>query len=39
MPLHQFPSITAFRTRVTGVTRSPLAAGVLWNVWDWKPAY
>ncbi|MCY7326238.1 MAG: ABC transporter family substrate-binding protein, partial [Microbacteriaceae bacterium] len=37
MPLYQFPSITAFRTGVTGVTPSPLAAGVLWNVWDWKP--
>ena len=38
MPLYQFPSITAFRTGVTGVTPSPLAAGVLWNVWDWTPA-
>jgi peptide/nickel transport system substrate-binding protein len=38
MPLYQFPSITAFRTGVTGVSPSPLAAGVLWNVWEWKPA-
>jgi len=38
MPLYQFPSITAFRTGITGVTRSPLAAGVLWNVWEWMPA-
>lgn len=38
VPLYQFPSITAFRSDVEGVAPSPLAPGVLWNVWDWKPA-
>jgi peptide/nickel transport system substrate-binding protein len=37
VPLYQFPAITAFRRTVSGVSPSPLAPGVLWNVWDWKP--
>ncbi|MEO6944320.1 MAG: ABC transporter family substrate-binding protein [Lacisediminihabitans sp.] len=37
VPLYQFPAITAFRRSVSGVSSSPLAPGVLWNVWEWKP--
>jgi peptide/nickel transport system substrate-binding protein len=37
VPLYQFPAITAFRRSVSGVSSSPLAPGVLWNVWAWKP--
>lgn len=37
VPLYQFPAITAYRRTVSGVSSSPLAPGVLWNVWAWKP--
>lgn len=37
VPLYQFPSMTAFRRTVSGVSPSPLAPGLLWNVWEWKP--
>jgi peptide/nickel transport system substrate-binding protein len=37
VPLYQFPSLTAFSTRVANVTSSPLAPNVLWNIWAWKP--
>ncbi|MCU1403082.1 MAG: uncharacterized protein JWM70_1406 [Microbacteriaceae bacterium] len=39
VPLYQFPSLTAFSTRVTNVTSSPLAPNVLWNIWAWKPVH
>lgn len=38
LPLYQFPTITAVRTGITGVSSAPLSAGVLWNVWEWMPA-
>ena len=38
MPLYAYPTLTAVNTRVTGVTRSPLAGSVFWNAWAWKPA-
>lgn len=37
VPLYQFPAITAFSKRVSGISPSPLAPGVLWNLWAWKP--
>lgn len=38
LPLYSFPTITAVRDTVEGVERSPLARGVFWNAWDWRPA-
>ena len=38
VPLYAHPAITAVSERVDGVTRSPLARGVLWNAWAWTPA-
>ncbi|MEO7122396.1 MAG: ABC transporter family substrate-binding protein [Lacisediminihabitans sp.] len=37
VPLYQFPTITAFRRTVSGVSSSPLGPGILWNLWAWKP--
>jgi peptide/nickel transport system substrate-binding protein len=36
-PLYAYPTLTAVGDGVEGVTRSPLARGVFWNAWDWKP--
>lgn len=37
IPLLQAPALIAVdRTRVTGVSRSPFTAGLLWNVWAWE---
>ncbi len=36
-PLYAYPTLTAVRDTVTGVTRSPLARGVFWNAWEWAP--
>jgi peptide/nickel transport system substrate-binding protein len=38
LPLYQLPALTAFRTTVAGVSRSPFSPGVFWNIWDWRPA-
>lgn len=38
VPLYQFPTITAASERVTAVSRSPFAATVLWNPWEWRPS-
>lgn len=35
--IFQFPEITAFSDRITGVDSSPLAPTIFWNVWDWTP--
>lgn len=37
-PLYAYPTVTAVRDTVTGVTRSPLARTVFWNAWEWTPA-
>ena len=37
VPLFQQPSLTAFRTTVVGIRRSPFAPGVFWNIWEWRP--
>lgn len=37
VPLYQFPSVTAFDDRVTGIAPSPLAPNLLWNIWAWAP--
>jgi peptide/nickel transport system substrate-binding protein len=37
LPLFQQPSLTAFRTTVSGIRRSPFAPGVFWNIWEWRP--
>jgi peptide/nickel transport system substrate-binding protein len=37
LPLFQLPSLTAFRTTVAGIKRSPFTPGVFWNIWDWRP--
>jgi peptide/nickel transport system substrate-binding protein len=36
-PLYAYPTLTAVRDTVTGVTRSPQARGVFWNAWEWTP--
>lgn len=38
VPLFAHPTLTAVSDRVAGVTRSPLARGVLWDAWAWTPA-
>ena len=38
VPLYAHPMLTVVSDRVEGVTRSPLARGVFWNAWEWKPA-
>lgn len=35
--IFQFPEVTAFSDRITGIDSSPLAPTVFWNVWDWEP--
>jgi peptide/nickel transport system substrate-binding protein len=35
--IFQFPEVTAFSDRVTGIDSSTLAPTVFWNVWDWTP--
>jgi peptide/nickel transport system substrate-binding protein len=37
VPLYQFPQIVASNGRVAGLAPSPRAAGILWNLWEWKP--
>jgi len=37
LPLYQYPGITAWSDRVTGVAPSTLDPGVFWNVWEWQP--
>lgn len=37
-PLYAHPTLTAVSERVEQVTRSPLARGVLWNAWEWRPS-
>lgn len=38
VPLFAHPTLTAVSERIEGVSRSPLARGVLWNAWAWTPA-
>jgi peptide/nickel transport system substrate-binding protein len=35
--IFQFPGITAFSDRVTGVDPGPLSPTIFWNIWDWTP--
>ncbi|WP_306233661.1 ABC transporter family substrate-binding protein [Agrococcus beijingensis] len=35
--IFQFPEVTAFSDRISGVDSSPLAPTIFWNVWDWTP--
>jgi len=37
LPLFAHPTLTAVSDRIGGVTRSPLARGVLWDAWAWEP--
>ena len=37
VPLFAYPTLTAVSGSVENVTRSPLARGVFWNAWEWKP--
>ena len=37
LPLYQNPVIAAHARSVSGIAIAPLAPGILWNVWDWKP--
>src|SRR5690606_41491774 len=38
VPLFAHPTLTAVSERIEGVSRSPLARGVLWNACAWTPA-
>ncbi|TBN57347.1 ABC transporter family substrate-binding protein [Glaciihabitans arcticus] len=38
LPLYQFPVVTAWTDRVTGVAPSTLDPGLVWNLWDWQPS-
>ena len=38
MPLFQLPSLTAYRSDVEGIARSPLSPNLFWNLWEWHPA-
>jgi peptide/nickel transport system substrate-binding protein len=38
VPLYSYPTVTAIRSTVAGVTRSPLERTVFWNAWEWRPA-
>ena len=38
LPLYENPVIVAFDSTVTGVKLAPLSPGILWNLWEWKPA-
>lgn len=35
--IFQFPEVTAFSDRISGIDSSPLAPTIFWNVWDWTP--
>ncbi len=37
IPIFQFPEVTAFSDRISGIDPSPLAPTIFWNVWDWTP--
>jgi peptide/nickel transport system substrate-binding protein len=37
IPVFQFPEVTAFSDRISGIDPSPLAPTIFWNVWDWTP--
>jgi peptide/nickel transport system substrate-binding protein len=37
LPLYQYPVVAAYNGRVAGVALAPLAAGILWNAWEWTP--
>jgi peptide/nickel transport system substrate-binding protein len=34
----QFPGVTAYSTKITGVAPSILSPTIFWNIWDWKVA-
>lgn len=38
LPIFQFPGVTAWSTKVEGVTAGFLAPDYFWNAADWKPA-
>lgn len=38
LPLYSYPTLTAVSGDVENVSRSPLARGVFWNAWQWRPA-
>jgi peptide/nickel transport system substrate-binding protein len=38
VPLYQFPQLVATSRDISGVAPSARAAGILWNVWEWKRA-
>ena len=37
LPLYQNPVLSAHDDSVSGVALAPLAAGILWNAWEWAP--
>ena len=38
VPLYQFPQLVASGGEISGLAPSARAAGILWNVWEWKSA-
>jgi peptide/nickel transport system substrate-binding protein len=37
LPLYQNPVLAAYDDSVSGIALAPLAAGILWNAWEWTP--
>jgi len=35
--IFQFPAVSAWSDRITGLDPSPLAPTIFWNIWDWEP--
>jgi peptide/nickel transport system substrate-binding protein len=37
VPIFQFPGVTAWNDKITGVSPSSLSPTYFWNFWDWAP--
>ncbi|GAA2172207.1 ABC transporter family substrate-binding protein [Agrococcus versicolor] len=37
LTIFQFPAVSAWSDRITGLDPAPLAPTIFWNIWDWEP--
>ncbi len=37
IPIFQFPGVTAWSDKITGVSAAPLSPTYFWNYWEWAP--